>query len=108
MVRKLGPEQPEDLRDLPERAGPERWRRGVPGQCRRRPPSEYPGGKWESAIGKGKLFESDWIVGDTVYECTASAAGKTWLLGISPAGQAGWVQTDDLTFVEHMHPDPSS
>lgn len=67
-----------------------------------------PGGKWESAIGEGKFFDSDWIVGDTVYECTASAAGKTWLLGISPAGQAGWVQTDDLTFVEHMHPDPSS
>jgi hypothetical protein len=67
-----------------------------------------PGGKWESAIGQGKLFESDWIVGSSVYQCTASAAGKTWLLGISASSQVGWVQTDDLTFVGGMNPDPSS
>ena len=63
-----------------------------------------PGGKVESGIGRGKLFASDWFVGRVgVYQCTASAVGKTWRLGVSQAGQAGWVRTDYLTFVRYLH-----
>ena len=65
-----------------------------------------PGGKWVAAIAKGKSFEADWMVGSAAYGCTAPAYSKSWLIGISPSGQVGWVAADDLTVVGVMKPYP--
>ncbi len=65
-----------------------------------------PGGKWVAAIAKGKSFEADWMVGSAAYGCTAPAYSKSWLIGISPSGQVGWVAAGDLTPVGVMNPYP--
>jgi hypothetical protein len=65
-----------------------------------------PGGKWVAAIAKGKNFEADWMVGRAAYGCIAPAYSKSWLIGISPSGQVGWVAAGDLTLVGVMKPYP--
>jgi hypothetical protein len=65
-----------------------------------------PGGKWVAAIAKGKSFEADWMVGSAAYGCAAPAYSKSWLIGVSPSGQVGWVAADDLTPVGVMNPYP--
>ncbi len=65
-----------------------------------------PGGKWAAAIAKGKSFEADWMVGSAAYGCKAPAYSKSWLIGISPSGQVGWVAAGDLTLVGVMTPYP--
>jgi hypothetical protein len=58
-----------------------------------------PDGTASSAVSKGTLFASDWVVrGVSGYQCVVRTGGKTWVLGVSESGASGWVRLDYLGY----------